>query len=542
MININIPTNKFWKKYKSNNLTLWIKGYIYSHSINKIIEICRNLKKDELSSFIKKICGHFALVVEKNDFTFIAVDKIRSTPLFFSKIENDFFIDYDPKKLVNFDKFNKKINKNSKIEIAMSGFTIGNKTLYTNLHSLKAGELVIFEYNNYEYVHYYKYYGKIINKNFEDYLDELSELTLSIFKKMLKQIGDRQIVIPLSGGHDSRLIASILKHLGAKNVKCYSYGTKDNFESKIAKRIAKKLGYQWKFIPLTYKNEKKYYESNQYKKYLHYSETFSAVPFIQSLSSIKYLKDMGWINNDAIFINGLSGDFISGGHTNKITNQNQELSNSKQRKNHILNRLIDKHFSLWGYLKNKNNLDLIKNNLWNEITLGCGLLQDLDHDQDHLFYEYSEFIDRQSKYVIKKQKVYEFYGYEWRLPFWDDEFLFFWQKVPLEYKFKQKLYREMLKKNNYSNVWTSDLFINKKNITPKWIIPLRTIFKIPFGFFGKAGKKAWKQFDINFFKYFMSIPHTWDMFNYTRIIKDIFKKPRNSVSWQVEDYLKRFRD
>ena len=38
-------------------------------------------------------------------------------------------------------------------------------------------------------------------------------------------------------------------------------------------------------------------------------------------------------------------------------NQNQEISNSKQRKNHILKRLIDKHFSLWGYLKNKN-LDL----------------------------------------------------------------------------------------------------------------------------------------------------------------------------------------
>ena len=29
---------------------------------------------------------------------------------------------------------------------------------------------------------------------------------------------------------------------------------------------------------------------------------------------------------------------------------------------------------------------------------------------------------------------------------------------------------------------------------------------------------------------------------YFRIVKDIFKKPRNSVSWQVEDYLKKFKD
>ena len=100
----------------------------------------------------------------------------------------------------------------------------------------------------------------------------------------------------------------------------------------------------------------------------------------------------------------------------------------------------------------------------------------------------------------------------------------------------------MLKKSNYGSVWGNDFLLNKKIISPKWIIPLRFICKIPFSFFGKFGKSAWKQFDINFFKYFTSIPHTWDMFNYIRIIKDIFKGPRNSVSWQSEDYLKIFKE
>ena len=40
----------------------------------------------------------------------------------------------------------------------------------------------------------------------------------------------------------------------------------------------------------------------------------------------------------------------------------------------------------------------------------------------------------------------------------------------------------------------------------------------------------------------MIIPHTWDMYNYSRIVKDIFKKPRNSVSWQAKDYLKNFKE
>ena len=539
MININITTNKFWKKYKENDLKIWIKGYIYSHTIDRIIDICKDIKKDEVSSFLASIDGHFALIVQKDDLTFIAVDKIRSVPLFFINIKNDFFIDCDPKNLVNLNKFDKKIDENAKLEIAMSGFTIGNKMIYKNLHSLKAGEAVLFKENNYEYLHYYKYFGEIVNKNFNEYLEELSEVTLNIFKKMLNQIGKRQIIIPLSAGNDSRLVASILKYLGATNVKCYSYGAAGNFEAKIAKIIAHKLGYEWKFIPLTHKSEKKYYVSDDYKKYLDYSETFCSVPHFQSLSTIKYLKDLNWIDNDAVFINGNSGDFITGGHIKTNIKDNKEVNsvNAKLRKENILNQLIEKHFSLWGYLKTEENIDQIKKNLWNEITKGCDDL--LSQDKDHLLYEYSEFIDRQSKYVITGQRTYEYYGHHWRLPLWDVDYLFFWQKVPLDYKLKQKLYTEMLKRNNYGHVWGDDIPINRKTITPKWIIPLRFICKIPFGLFGKEGRKAWKQFDMNFFYYFRDITHMMDTQNYIRIVKDVFKKPSFHVSWQAKDYLKK---
>mgnify|MGYP005990745141 CR=1 FL=1 len=539
MININIISNKFWKKYDNNDLKIWFKGYIYSHTIEDIIKICEDVKKEEVSSFIASIDGHFTLIVQKNDFTFIAVDKIRSTPIFFTKFKNDFFIDCDPKNLVNQNQFDKLIDENAKLEIFMSGFTIGNKTIYKNLITLKAGEIVLFQNNNYERLQYYKYFGEIVNKNFDKYLEDLSEVTLNIFRKMLKQIGNRQIIIPLSAGNDSRLIASILKHLGATNVKCYSYGTKGNFEAKIAKIIANKLGYEWKFIPLTHKSEKKFYASDEFKSYLDYSETFCSVPYFQSLSTIKYLKDLKWIENDAIFVNGNTGDFISGGHINPKMNHKKktESTNSELRKENILTQLIEKHFSLWGCLKSEKNINQIKDNLWKEIIEGCGGM--LDKNQDHLLYEYSEFIDRQSKYVISGQRAYEYYGYNWRLPLWDDEYILFWQRIPLEHKLKQKLYLEMLKTYNYGNVWGDDIPINKKTIVPKWIIPLRFICKMPFGLFGKEGKKAWKQFDMNFFYYFRDITHMMDTQNYIRIIKDIFKRPSFHVSWQAKDYLKK---
>ena len=59
---------------------------------------------------------------------------------------------------------------------------------------------------------------KVVNKSFDFYQQELSKITLDIFQKMLDKIGDRQIIIPLSAGNDSRLIASVLKHLGVQRM------------------------------------------------------------------------------------------------------------------------------------------------------------------------------------------------------------------------------------------------------------------------------------------------------------------------------------
>ena len=117
------------------------------------------------------------------------------------------------------------------------------------------------------------------------------------------------------------------------------------------------MGYEWKFIPLTHKSEKKFYASDEFKLYLDYGETFCSVPYFQGLSTIKYLKDLKWIDNDAIFINGNTGDFISGGHINPKMSRNikSQSINTEIRKENILNFLIDKHFSLWGSLKSDDN-------------------------------------------------------------------------------------------------------------------------------------------------------------------------------------------
>ena len=484
MISVGIKSDNLWKKYRKDDMTIYLKGKFYSCTVNELLLRLKNIERDSVAEIICSLDGSFSFVIESSEFCLLVVDKVRSSPLFFTEINEDIFIDHHPRNLVNKKKFNKEINANSMIEVFMSGYTIGSKTIYKNLHSLRAGEIVIFSNNNYKRIQYYKYFNQLNHGAKENLIEELSDVTINVFKKMIKGLNGRQIIIPLSAGNDSRLVASVLKYIGVENVKCYSYGTPGNHEAKIAEIISRKLGYQWIFVPLSHKSEKEYYTSKDYKKFLDFSETFSSVPFIQGLSTIKYLKEMRWIDDDAVFINGNSGDFISGGHAPNLEIELSAGNDFKCKKEFFTDSIINKHFSLWGHLKTKENIKKIKETLWGEIIDSH---IDLNGPvESHQLYEYSEFIDRQSKYVISGQRTYEFYGHEWRMPLWDDEYLYFWQKIPYQYKENQNLYKDMLKKKNFANVWRN-IPVNKKTITPKWIIPVRFLLKIPFGLFGKRG-------------------------------------------------------
>ncbi|WP_115124231.1 asparagine synthase-related protein [Marinirhabdus gelatinilytica] len=71
---------------------------------------------------------------------------------------------------------------------------------------------------------------------FEDALEEFTQLFETIIDE---QVGDKKVILPLSGGLDSRTQATALHHLG-KDVNAYSYDFKGGYpETAIGKQIAK---------------------------------------------------------------------------------------------------------------------------------------------------------------------------------------------------------------------------------------------------------------------------------------------------------------
>ena len=525
---VKLINKKSWKIRKFNSIKIFYRGFDNHLSLEKIIKKIKktNLTQRSLLRILNNLDGNFAVIVLSKNFLFAAVDKIRSYPLIYYHNKNskkNTFTIFDNYSFIENTKHSKNYDNKQKKLFSMSGYTSGNCTLLKDIFQIGPGSFITFKNNALKRNIYYQWGCTIQNCKYSLLKRNLKKINLEIISKLIKSSSNRHIVIPLSAGYDSRLIASGLKEFGYKNIITFSYGRKNNREVSIAQQVAKRLNLSWVFVPYTNKLQRKIILSKEHIKYEKFSDTLTSIHFPQDFFAINFLKKNNLIPKNSIFVNGQTGDFISGNHVPKI-----EYKNKKNIKDLIINNYINKHYNMWNKLFVNNKEYLLKSIAEKVNKLNC----QFDFENFHRIYEILEFEDRQVKYVINGQRLYEFFGYEWRLPLWDSLYLNFWEKVPLKYKLDQKLYKETIIETNWGNVW-KDIPINPKNSFPLWLESIRFICKI---FFLTKKKSHWHSFEKKYLDYFMTKMCGYAQWSYFKIISDN-RRFRNSLSWEIEKYL-----
>lgn len=518
-----------YKRFCVGDCTIWIKSNFEEKRLDDLINdlltfiSSRGDAQEKISSFINNIQGNFSLIVKSDSLSLIAVDKIRTYPLYYIVIDDQVVFSSNSKKLIK--KYNLKVSMESALCIASAGYTIGNDTLFKGLNALCAGEFALFT-DTLELKTYYMYspWKEKVQKK-KELLSELKTIVLELVSKIYHNNIDKTIVIPLSAGFDSRLIVSAFKEIGATNIMCFSYGIKGNSEALTAKKVAEKLGYKWEFIPLDINRQREFQRTKLYSDYLDMVDSGLSVPFYQDIAAIYFMKQNPTFPSNAIFINGNTADYISGGHI--PINSNNEISvNSKN----LVEKILSKHFSLWPDLLDHKNLEVLQALVSNEISRIVE--KDATPKEAAHIFDGFEYLNRQTKYVVSGQWNYDFFEYSWELPFWDEKFMNFWQTVPYKFKVNQMLYKEFVYKNNWGGVW-HDIPVNFIKTSPIWLRYLRFALKIlliPFG------RNNWHKLDKKFFAYHYEVLGLYAQWRYIDLIKEkmLF---RNVVSWHSRDYL-----
>jgi len=332
------------------------------------------------------------------------------------------------------------LNKNSQFdehavdEYLCSGAVFAGKTLVKGIWQVKPSHFIVFDDDSCREIEYWSY-CTMTGSESDCSIDHLDSVFEKAFRRMLTSIGNRQVVVPLSGGLDSRLIACMLKRLGHENVVCYTVGRPENAEYLTAKKVAEKLGYKYYFIDNTSAEfvPADYFNDANFQNYCHFIGNLGNFLWIFEYFAVKWLKDNGHIAEDAVFAPGHSADFIAGSHLAKA------LITHKSSAAYLTNAIMYDSFEYGrrsSYVRNNVRSYFLSN----------------ERQGVSAHTNYMSFImqNRLAHQINNSARLYEYFGHEVRLPFWDRELLDLFKALPYNRLKDCALYVEYVSKCVFS--------------------------------------------------------------------------------------------
>ncbi|MCD6450133.1 MAG: hypothetical protein J7L34_06480 [Thermotogaceae bacterium] len=385
---------------------------------------------------------------------------IRAMPIFFSLLGDGTFVLCDNPLKINSLSHKNQLPGLSILEYLSFGYVTGSRTLLVDVNQLQAGESLTLKDGKLKVRNEYVYdVLPLESKTYEEFVEELKVVTEKVFSSLIKNLDGRIPVVPLSGGYDSRFIVSMLKLAGVKDVICLSYSIPGNFESKISKAVAEKLGYEWHYIEYGKKKWINTFSIDEFNSYLRFAHNFTSISCFQEYLSTKFfdtqIKQEG--KSNYIFIPGHAADFVAGSHLNAL------VLAAKSRED-IVDSILAKHYNLRAQPIN----DIIKHEVKERVSKDSEVTSELFR-----LYEIWNWRERQSKFIANANRIYEYFGYSWSMPFWNKEFIDFWSKVPLKLKYKKKLYDEYLENNIFNKL---GIDFDRKEREAKRAAELKTAF------------------------------------------------------------------
>lgn len=390
----------------------------------------------EIVRRMKDLNGQYAIVHVTEEHAYAAVDRMRSIPLFYSYGKEMAYVSDDPFWIMD-QLGDRSIDERNRAEYLMTGYVTDDRTLSPHIKQVRPGELVHLRADPRDgVVREREQYQCYVPRDFtvvdlERGLEEMEVVMVHCFQRLMAHARGRTLVVPLSGGVDSRLVVLMLRRLGAENVITFSYGREGSAEVVISKKVAQTLGYPWLFIE--YSNDKwwQWKNSEDHDRYTFLANGLVSSPHMQEYPAVMVLKREGSIPEDSIFVPG---------HTVALTNK-PDMTGPPDQLDLVIEDIYRKHYNLAG---EPSSDPKVKRWCKDNIAASLG---DLGRYPDrHSASDSWDYANRQAKFIVNSVRVYDHWGYDWWLPLEDKEFCDFWCRVPSELRTDKVLVKGLVDK------------------------------------------------------------------------------------------------
>ncbi|HED11276.1 MAG TPA: asparagine synthetase B family protein [Caldithrix abyssi] len=403
----------------------WAEGrLLVGKSWQTFFEPCNTFKQFEQK--INRCNGFFALILKRGDKILAAVDRIRSIPLFYTR--NGAIIT-DNALLASESLPTEKWDAGAIREFFAVGHVSGPRTLRKEIAPVEAGEILEIANGKPHKKSYFEYLHTTVPEDIsvEERHRRFKELLRETFERLVVWAAGRTLVLPLSGGYDSRLLAYMAREMDIKDLICFTYGRPDFYDAVTARRIAGYLGLPIHFVNSYHTPHRRIYNSPLRARLDEQAFNLISLPNIQDLPALYRLKQEGRIPDDAILISGHSGDFVSGRHLDNLKPDSDTL-NTEQ----VIDNIIRLQYSI--YKPAGKELMEMRRHLRSLLPVNTA-------DRGTM-YEHWVWRERQAKFLVNAMRTFDVLGHEWHLPLWDNAFVDFFLELPKELRKGQKFYRE----------------------------------------------------------------------------------------------------
>lgn len=440
-------SNRFspWKHIETDKTDCYIKGHVFfdnrltdDEEIASCLsqEVSRSIRdRQEIAGLFGHLNGEYAIVIDAPDHVLCAVDRIRSIPLFYSVVQGQLIISDEAHTLKR--SLYSGPNDRRAAEFLVTGFVTGRETLFDGIKQMQAGEYLLYDKTTEttDLSPHFRYrHGEFFQTSEEQMIEQLDQVYTNAFARLIATTTDlgKHLVVPLSGGLDSRVLVAMLKKFGVEDVTCFTYGIRNNRESRISREVARALGYPWHFVEYTRAKWDELYDSSEMAELLRYSGNFTSLPHIQDMPAVRELKEREVIPEGSVFVPGHGADVLSGCKIPAAYDGERGCTAEE-----AIHFIFSEHHSDWDWGTDRQLTELFEESVRSIIPpVLAG-----DSESGANAIEFFDYHERQAKYIINSVRTYEYYGYEWRVPFWDNEFMEFFMKVPLGYRKRQLLYK-----------------------------------------------------------------------------------------------------
>lgn len=414
-------------QYKNNSFepaTCWCAGSVFLQDrLLNLPELSQCLTsaitEQTLPELLKQLNGFFSIVLHYRQNYWLISDRLRSRPLFYRYQDRAWQISDNAYVLL---KDSDSVDPLSAEEFLHCGYVTGAATLIQHIAQVEAAQYLCLSEASPEpdqgcYDLFWPENPDTSVFSHQEYCEKLDVALTAAIKRLIQVANGRTILVPLSGGYDSRALALYLKKSGYAKVECFTFGKADSFEVKTACSVAAALNFKLHRVTYQVSDWLQLKHCTTFARYKQQIHNLVSVPNIQVYPALQKLLAQGIITPDTIVVPGHTGDFVSGGHIPRL----------KQRStcSDVTNAIWQRHYDL----NRKPPSVALQAKLLQQVS---GLWQpDAGANSAISCAEAWNYRERQTKFIVNSNRYYDFWQLDWWMPLWDWQFVKVWQQVPL---------------------------------------------------------------------------------------------------------------